>query len=369
MKGKLALLLIIVMFFNTGCYNYKDIEDIVFCTSIIIDVSESGDLILYMRALKGVKSLEETEVSGQIINFREQGETIFECIRTATLNSNAKINFSQNKAIIFTEEAAKLGINNYLDMLERDQEFNLRTVLVVYKGDINELVDINLGEEKNIGIYLLDTCENGEKKSGRAKSAYINDIYNQIYGAGNAYTIPIFEIEEVVSQIKLGITGTGIFKEGQLIETLTENETIWYNLLTDNIGTVIIEIPHFNDPEKLIVLEVLKCTVKTETTFVNQNFVVKKTIQLNTSIGESEEPLVFDENTLFLIKEEAQNNIVQNSTEVIKKLQDLDADILGVTTLYEKKYEEGSEFAFMNTQFIFDVTVEIEGSSDIKNAL
>lgn len=137
---KKLICILVVALLLTGCFNYADINWIVFVTSIGIDIDENNKTILYAEAFTGLRGDGGTESEGRIV-FRSTGDTIFEAIRNLHLSSSLRLNFTQNKAIIFSEKAAKYGLDNFLDTLIRNEELLVRQFIYVSKMDLEDIVE------------------------------------------------------------------------------------------------------------------------------------------------------------------------------------------------------------------------------------
>ena len=110
---------------------------------------------------------------------------MFEAVRNMNATSSYKLNYTQNKAIIFTQKAAEFGLDNFIDFLDRDQELLIRPYIAVYLGDPEKLIKLNILQEKYIGFFIMHLIEN-VGASSRAVKLSLNEFYNQrTYGRQN----------------------------------------------------------------------------------------------------------------------------------------------------------------------------------------
>ena len=70
------------------------------------------------------------------------------------------------------------GIEKYMDIIVRGQEYNLRTMVAVYVGDVEKLVGIELKEENNLGMYLWENQKNAQAASGKLHISDLNFFLN-----------------------------------------------------------------------------------------------------------------------------------------------------------------------------------------------
>ncbi len=122
---------------------------------LIIDVDDNGNPILYAEAFKGVRG--QPEGMDERILFKGKGKTMFEAVRDMNATSSYKLNYTQNKVIIFTQKAAEFGLDNFIDFLDRDQELLIRPYIAVYTGDPEKLMKLKIIQEKYIGLLYNAT--------------------------------------------------------------------------------------------------------------------------------------------------------------------------------------------------------------------
>ncbi len=113
---------------------------------------------------------------------RNRGGYYFEAIRNINLGSSYKLNYSQNKAIIFSERAAKYGLDNFIDLLDRDQEFLMRQYMFVCADDLLDVLDTKIAEEKFVGVFLSDLILNYQIQSKGSKLRFDEYLVNRRLG-------------------------------------------------------------------------------------------------------------------------------------------------------------------------------------------
>ena len=112
--------------FLVSCFNYRDINKVSFSTSIIFDTDDFGRSVVYVDCVKPYRSTNESSDKGKRIIYKGLGKTTLEALRDINLASSYELNYSQNRAYIFTERAAKEGIKKYTDLINNNQEFQIK---------------------------------------------------------------------------------------------------------------------------------------------------------------------------------------------------------------------------------------------------
>ena len=109
MKRRVASVISIIMFslFLQGCFNYREINKTTFATSIIFDIDEYDNVILYLDCIRPYRDAGESSDKGRRMIFNGKGKTALEALRDIDVISSNKLDFTQVRAYIFTEQAAR----------------------------------------------------------------------------------------------------------------------------------------------------------------------------------------------------------------------------------------------------------------------
>ena len=136
----ITLIIVIISLNLSSCFNYREVNQVTFVTGVVFDLDENNNVVIYTDCIKPHRNANQSSDSGKRILYKGIGETTLEAIRDINIASSYKINFTQNRAIIFTEYAAKQGLNRFIDLINNDQEFQMKPYMFVYNGDIKELL-------------------------------------------------------------------------------------------------------------------------------------------------------------------------------------------------------------------------------------
>lgn len=262
----------------SACFSYRDINRLLFVTALIIDVDDDGRPILYAEAYKGIRGGTPQGMDERII-FQGKGKTMFEAIRNMNATSSFKLNFTQNKSIIFTQKAAKIGLENYVDFLDRDQELLIRPYIAVYLGDPEKLIKLNIAQEKYIGFFLMHLEEN-VGSSSRALELSLNDFYNQRNMGDKANVVPIIDIPKDNAEQRLEINGGAVIKDDKMVGIIKTEEGQGFNFLMNSVASGTLEITNPCDNNKFITLEILKSKTKTEINYDGNIIHLKRRLKL-----------------------------------------------------------------------------------------
>lgn len=352
----------------TGCFNYRDVNRIVFVTAVFVDIDENNNPILYTEAYKSVALSGEASGADSRIIFKGTGDTVFEAIRDLNNTSALKLNYTQNKAIIFSEKASKYGLNEFIDVFFRDQELLARQFIYTTNVDIEELTKIELQEELFLGIYLSDLTENKPAQT-RKPLLRIDEYFITRKLGSKIVPISFIEKKEGVTGPRLTINKLAIFNEDKLISQLDSDESFYYILLTDKLTIGYITVPHPGVEDALITLEIGNTDLSQHIKYNGNTVDFTKKVKLETTIAEVQKNLnighLKDQEAL---EESAKKEIKKGLTDLYEKYKEQDIDIFNLQKDINIKYPNAnidSDNIFDSINFNIEVDVSVQGSTDV----
>ena len=119
---KKIILLLPLLFLLTGCYNYRELNDL----AIISGVSVSKVDDTYKITAEIVNPKKEQDSSGgketDYVIYEGEGKSMQEAFREIVKESPQKLYGAQMDVLIIEEETAKEGIGDIIDFFARDPE-------------------------------------------------------------------------------------------------------------------------------------------------------------------------------------------------------------------------------------------------------
>lgn len=366
-KKVLAIFYIIVNCFTmSGCFSYKDINKVLFITALIIDVDGTGNPVLYAESFKGIRAAAAGGQDERIL-FKGTGKTVFEAVRNMNATSSYKLNYTQNKAIIFTQRAAEYGLDNFLDFLDRDQELLIRPYIAIYIGDPEKLMKLNLVQDKYIGAFLVQLIEN-IGASSRALKLSLNEFYNQRNMGDNTSVVTIIDIAKNSLEPKLQVNGGAVIKDDRMIGIIPSAQGQGFNFLMNSVSGGTLEITNPCDINKFVTLEIKKSKTKTNIIYDDNTVYLKKKIKVKVDFGEAQKSIILTKENIEKIQEKSEDNIVKACNEIFAEYKLMGVDIFDITEQFYAKYPNVKIENIINkTQLEVDVEVEIMNTGDVKN--
>jgi len=367
MKKIIAILTLSLIL--TGCFNYRDINRLIFVTSVLIDIDDNDNIIMYAEAFSSSRGTGEAAGQETRVILKGSGETMFEAIREMATTSSYMLNYTQNKAIIFSEKAAEYGLNKFIDILIRDQEFLVRQFIYISTIDLEELLKIELTEETYLGIFLFDLSDNMPART-RDPQMRIDQYFVSRKLGNKINGLSLIHKAENVIDDRIEINTLAVMNEDKMIGILGYHETFFYNIATDNLQLGYIKIPNPDAEDSLITLEILKLRTKTHVKYDGGNIVdITKKVNIRTTIASAQETFnisnIAKRNRL---QEAAAHHIKQGATDLYEKYEDQEIDIYNLKRAIDQKYPNANvdkDNILKSINLTIDVNVFIEGSTDV----
>jgi spore germination protein KC len=366
---KISLLLTIILstFVLSGCFSYRDINKLIFATSIIIDTDKDERPIIYVEGFKPYRSTAQGSEKGQRVLVKGTGKTAYEALRDVNLATSFKLNFTQYKALIFTKRAAQCGIDNYIDLFHRDQEFVIRPYLVVTSDSPEDLLNTKIAASDYLGIALKDLIDN-EGASTRAVRLALNEYLSRRLIGSETAVVTLVGIKKNQPEERIEIQGGAIFKDDKMMGMLERSDGQGYNFLMNTLKTGSLEISNPDQDNQFISLNVLNNRTTTDIVYNGTTIKLKKKINVKTTIEEIQKQGRLTDEVVKKITEKSEDNIKEACERVFEKYKEQDLDIFRIRETLERKYPKVTiEKPLKITELEVEVVEDLEGSPDTQD--
>jgi Ger(x)C family germination protein len=366
MKKKLLALLVALCMVTSGCFSYKDINKLLIVVTTIVDIDEEDNIILYFEVFKPYRSEQIAGGKGQRLIYKSKGETLLEAIRDLNLGTSLKLNFTQNKVLIFTKRAAEKGLDNYIDFLNRDQEFVLRQYMYIFEQDPEELLKLQLPEEEYIGIYLFEIPINQAASAKRYVTRLDDYLNNRLIGS-QVDVLPMIILSKDHLDSKIRLQSSAIIKDDKMVGEMSFDETALYNLMHHVLRTGTLLVKGTND--NTMTLEIVGSKAVTNLTYDGDSVKLTKDINIRTTFASTQKQIE-------LLNPDFRDELIKKEEEVLKnkclklfeRWNEKEIDIFNIKDMFDRKYPQEKlavEDILKMTELDVNVKITIEGSTDV----
>lgn len=308
------IILITILLFLTGCKDYVEINDFAIISGIILDY-QNNELDLTAELI-----INEEETSFN--TFNTQGKTIDECLSKISELSNKDIFISHLKTLILTDNIIQEKINIY-DYFLRSSKSKMNFKVYVINPDIKDKLFTTLKNEST-SMYIDKMMTYNDKIYSSSNSLSFIDLVYKNLEPGLDPLYPTLSIEEDTIKLDKLIYFTEKKNE------LTEEQTIYYNLLTNNIEKTILNLNCDNNEYTLLTKE-----TKTKKELNNNTLTYNITIKANINNYKCNNDLNKPE-TINNLNKLSSNQIKEKIEELINIQNENNYDFLGIQNYIDK---------------------------------
>lgn len=368
-KASVLLSLLILPLLLTGCFDYHDINKVTFPTSIIFDVDDLGQEIVYLDCIKPYRSTNDSSDKGRRIIYKGVGKTALEALNDINRASSFKLDYTQTRAYIFTEKASRKGIKKFLDLINNNSEFSMKPSAFVYYGDVEELLKTVSTDEEYLGLFLNDLVGK-EKYNPRAVKSNINYYLSNILMGSNTALLTSISLEDNDIDKKIQIQGSSIFKDNVLVEKIDIENSLIYNIMMGNAKSGTLEISNPESKENFITLQILDSSMKDKLEFQDGKYKLIKDVNVEVSVSEIQGELIVDANGLDYIKVNEEAYISGYAEYLFNKYKKQNLDIFDIARLAEMYYQnENIDNPLSVTEVEVNTKLIIKGTGVVKDSL
>lgn len=389
-KIKIILGIFILCLFTSGCWNYRELNELAITTGISIDIKDNKYIISYMIANSKKSQDSSGKAEANTVVLSGEGKSISEAYMN--LNSkNPKIPYiSHLEVIIISEDAAKEGVTKMLDFLMRNPESRKEFFVVLSKGTsassiLETLSPLEAFPSQNVAQNIISNkddqsiimLEDYSDFVSNVLKEGVNPVLSGIEIEGETEAAKKQEsLESSTPSANIKIKTLGIFKDDKLIGWADEKETIGINIINNETGSVLLNAKCNNEymastltniaTESKISLEgenpKIKLNVKATGALVEIN--CKRNLEETTTIDELKENF---ENSL--------KELLYNSIELAQKKYKSDVFGFG-NKIYKQNFKKWYQIknnwdneVFPNIKFEVEVDIALSSKGSFEQTI
>lgn len=369
-KRILAVFIVFIsIFYVSGCWNYRELNEIAIVAGAAIDKGEGENRYLLTVEVINPQGGRDAKITPDVMSV--EGVTIFDAIRNMIKKMGKRLYWSHCKVFVISEAVAREGIVDVLDMLNRDAEVRADIWLVVSREKMAQ--EILYGKDKlhsTIAFHINETMR-AERSLPSINAVELWQFLKELSEEGISPTLAAATMEKEKDETSPKISGSAVFKKDKMIGWLESKETRSLQFIKGRVsGGYVIALNAGEDTN--VTLEISKS--KTTHTPVTKGEIISMdiNIKIDASIAEvSGKEDVISKDGRMKLKKKAEEVIKRQIEETIKKVQkEYKSDIFGFGSVVQREMPElwkkikpqwEDIFAQMDTNI--NVEVEIKHSA------
>lgn len=350
-KFVLIIITLFILLISSGCYNYKEINDMAIVSSIGIDKDNKNDKYIVSAQIMNSKESEDSEDS-QITVYTKEGDTVHEALRNITLKSPRKLYGNHLSKIVLSEEVAKEGIDNILDIFNRITEVRNEFIITIVKEDkASDVLKVLTTTESIPAEYVKLSLKIADKTSGLTYATKLDEFLSLYLKKGIDPVVPVLKIDKkekkgtTINNItttnpisKIVIEDLAVTNKGKLETYLKNEEIIGYNFLRNQIQKMIIPVK-CDDENNYASILILKNKTKSNAAKKDNKYIINFNINSEAIITEYNcKKDLTDEKVIKELEKDTEKKIKRYIKKSLNKQKETKGKFLGLERIIYLDY-------------------------------
>ena len=378
-KIVLIIITLFILLISSGCYNYKEINNMAIVSSIGIDKDNKNDKYIVSAQIMNSKESEDSEDS-QITVYTKEGDTVHEALRNITLKSPRKLYGNHLSKIVLSEEVAKEGIDNILDTFNRVTEVRNEFIITIVKEDkASDVLKVLTTTESIPAEYVKLSLKIADETSGLTYATKLDEFISLYLKKGIDPVVPVLKIDKkekkgtTINNItttnpisKIVIEDLAVTNKGKLETYLKNEEVIGYNFLRNQIQKMIIPVK-CDDENNYASISILKNKTKSSAEKKDNKYIINFNINSEAIITEYNcKKDLTDEKVIKRLEKDTEKKIKRYIKKSLNKQKETKGKFLGLERIIYLDYPK-----YKNEDYSvkYNVNVNLVRKGEIRNSI
>ncbi|HEF5709828.1 TPA: Ger(x)C family spore germination protein [Bacillus cereus] len=321
---KQILLFGISLIFMTGCLQKSLIDDVQLIQGVVYDTKKDKLKVTIVCPVqqKGHK----VQVFENIANTVKQGR------ENASFESAQPFASGQLRVALFTEKLAKKDITVAYDTLLRDSSIGHAIYLGVLEGNGYDLFSGKYQNNFNVAIYIKNLLEHN-METGSLPYDNLHYNSNRYYKVGQDNFMPILKKQKD----KIKIQGIALFNEETYVGKLEPKEMFVFRGLLEKHR---LNSQEFKSHGGYVLINNIRSTPSYYVRIKNGKPSFYIQVKVNARLQEVSKRISLEDKKNFeIITKDIEKQLNTDSKKLLKKLQNLNVDPLGLGSKFKQRYK------------------------------
>lgn len=343
---KKLVMIIIMLFSLTGCYNYRELNDLGIVSGISIAKVDEG----YELTVEVVNTKKETDASTgnetAFVIYKNTSDSLQEGFRRLINEAPKKMYGAQIELLILDESLAREDLKNIVDFLSRDPEVRSEFYVIVGKSD--DILEITTPLVKISSKNIVQSLMANNKYLGSSNLVTFHDLIDNYLNDKIDLALPSIKLVgntdsgKEIDNLEVSnneafslLDNMAVFKDNKLVGYLTEEESKVYNLVMGNLKTTLVKTDFEDDEYVINEMVGIKCGVEVNP----EKNKVSITVKGKAAISEANYSGDLESDKTIKKIQKALNKYTEEIVEksIYDTIDKYDADIYGFEDMFYKK--------------------------------
>lgn len=323
----LAALTACLMFFETGCWDAKDVDNRLLVGALGIQKISDSTLRVWLRFPLPKPATVSDGEKKDFFTVSQEAPTVEDAMNHARYKLPKALDPSSTRAMLIDEEAAKSGLKAYLEFAIRERSVPLDAVVAIVKGEMQSIFESRNPIGELSGIYTKLFFESYAGGIPRKNKVALWEVYAKLYNPMQANLIPVLKRDK---QNSFMLTGNAFFVEDRLAGMLTSDESLVYAMITHRFRESEIELMSRAD------LKIIHNHSSIHASMKGTTPVIRVETWVTCTLADRSRSQNMDEQE---IRKELEAELLQLSKSMLEKTQRSGSDIFGFGNRYRGRIQ------------------------------
>lgn len=344
------VLILLLLFLLTGCWNYQELNSIAISTAIGVDKNDDGKYeVSTMIANSRKEQSSSKESESQSIIFTGVGNTISEAFKDIDLYNPRRNYIGHVSVVVISDEVAKDGLNDILDFSARNPESTKRFQMVIAKNcKAKDILKILTPLETFSAQNISNNLKYSRDSQATSTSILYSDfIYNLLEKGMNPILPSVIlkgdkkdgakdeSLQQTVPDAFIKINNLALFKDYKLVGFANANESRGINLLKSTIEQLTVNIKVDN---KYITFKLLDSKTKNKIKFNDKPIINVEIKGIATLVEDNSNHSLTDQKVMKEIEKKINKKIEELANQGLEIAKKNNTDVFGYGNLIYKNY-------------------------------
>ena len=283
----IALVIILALFtFSENEIYKKDIRNRLVIQGIGIDLEDDGTYTVTLQAID-TNSSEASSADGAsqppLKAYKLTGDTVYTAIKSVTEKEGKIPLYSQNRIILIGKSITKEKMDDVIDFFVRDVEVGGTVYIGAAEKTASEILTTKNGSEL-ISAQNLEKSIDSYEYDAKIFATQLYELINRYNSGSKDFALPLFSLQENGDEKSVEITGTALFDNKEYREVISKSETIYLNVLADEVYNTAIAFDGGKDTK--VSLNIVKSKTTRKVTLTKDVPTFKIKVYMDADIAE-----------------------------------------------------------------------------------
>lgn len=340
----ILVLLISLFSFNERELFKKEIRNRLIIQGIGIDRENDGSYSVTLQAINTSAQSSSGGDSGgggqsPVKIYRVKGDTVYSAVKSASEYEGKVPLYSQNRVIVIGRDTAEKGLGGVLDFFVRDVENSAAVRIAVADGRAEEIMG-TVSENGEVIARNIEQSILASEYEPEISELQLYELVDRIKDGTNSFSMPVIALKEEgeKKEKRVEIKETAVFKGEKLSGTVSSDETIMLNFLTNSSYNGALS---FDTEDGRTALSIVDSKTRRSVKLENgrPRFIFSLKVQCDIAEIYNGADKSIDREKLSKLEAETEKYIKTETEKVIEKLyKNMECDVPGVSRLIYIKY-------------------------------